>query len=43
MPHWAGGIIDWGEQRVRLPTGNEVGHLYPAFLVDLCRWLISAS
>jgi hypothetical protein len=43
MPHWAGGILDWGEQRVRLPTGNEVGHLYPAFLVDLCRWLSSAS
>ena len=43
MPHWAGGIIDWGEQRVKLPTGNEVGHLYPAFLVDLCRWLISTS
>ena len=39
MPHWAGGIIDWGEQRTRLPTGNEVGHLYPALLVDLCRWL----
>jgi len=39
MPHWAGGVLDWGEQRVTLPTGNEVGHLYPAFLVDLCRWL----
>jgi hypothetical protein len=39
MPHWAGGILDWGEQRVKLPTGNEVGHLYPAFLIDLCRWL----
>jgi Putative glutamine amidotransferase len=39
MPHWAGGIVDWGEQRVRLPTGNEVGQLYPAFLVDLGRWL----
>jgi uncharacterized membrane protein len=43
MPHWAGGIIDWGEQRVTLPTGNEVGHLYPAFLIDLCRWLINAA
>lgn len=43
MPHWAGGILDWGEQRVRLPTGNEVGHLYPAFLVDLCRWLIGTT
>jgi hypothetical protein len=39
MPHWAGGIIDWGERRLTLPTGNEVGHLYPAFLVDLVRWL----
>ena len=43
MPHWAGGILDWGEQRVMLPTGNEVGHLYPAFLVDLCRWLIGLT
>jgi hypothetical protein len=43
MPHWAGGIVDWGEQRVTLPTGNEVGHLYPAFLVDICRWLIGVS
>jgi hypothetical protein len=42
MPHWAGGIVDWGAKRVKLPTGNEVGHLYIAFLVDLCRWLISA-
>jgi hypothetical protein len=39
MPHWAGGILDWGQQRMQLPTGNEVGHLYPAFLIDLCRWL----
>lgn len=42
MPHWAGGILDWGAQRVTLPTGNEVGHLYPAFLVDLGRWLANA-
>ena len=42
-PHWAGGILDWGANRVKLPTGNEVGHLYHAFLVDLCRWLIGAS
>jgi uncharacterized membrane protein len=39
-PHWAGGILDWGDTRVRLPTGNEVGPLYQAFLIDLCRWLI---
>ena len=42
MPHWAGGIVDWGDERVRLPTGNEVGNLYPAFLLDLCRWLARA-
>jgi hypothetical protein len=24
---------------MRLSSGNEVGHLYVAFLVDLCRWL----
>lgn len=39
MPHWAGGILDWGSRRMRLSSGNEVGHLYVAFLVDLCRWL----
>jgi uncharacterized membrane protein len=39
MPHWAGGILDWGVQRLTLTTGNEVGQLYVAFLVDLCRWL----
>jgi hypothetical protein len=39
MPHWAGGLVDWGEQRRKLPSGHEVGHLYVAFLVDLCRWL----
>ncbi len=39
MPHWAGGILDWGTERNKLPTGNEVSNLYPAFLLDLCRWL----
>jgi hypothetical protein len=42
MPHWAGGILDWGAQRLSLSTGNEVGHLYVAFIVDLCRWLSTA-
>jgi hypothetical protein len=39
MPHWAGGVLDWGEQRVLLPTRNEVGSLYQSLLVDLSRWL----
>ena len=38
-PHWAGGIVDWGEQRLILPNGAEIGHLYRAFLLDLCGWL----
>ncbi len=38
-PHWAGGIVDWGETRVKLPTGAEVSDLYPAFLGGLCEWL----
>lgn len=38
-PHWAGGMIDWGARRVKLPTGAEIGHLYGAFLLDLCNWL----
>ncbi len=38
-PHWAGGIIDWGARRVKLPTGAEIGHLYGAFLLYLCQWL----
>lgn len=38
-PHWAGGLMDWGARRVKLPTGSEIGHLYGAFLLDLCNWL----
>ena len=38
-PHWAGGLMDWGTRRVKLPTGSEIGHLYGAFLLDLCNWL----
>jgi len=43
MPHWAGGILDWGTRRLTLSTGNEVGHLYVAFLVDVCRWLANSA
>jgi hypothetical protein len=39
-PHWAGGIVDWGDRRVTLPSGSECGHLYRAFLLDLCHWLV---
>jgi uncharacterized membrane protein len=42
-PHWAGGIVDWGAERLSLPNGAEVGHLYRDFLLDLCTWLRGAS
>jgi uncharacterized membrane protein len=38
-PHWAGGIVDWGAERLVLSNGAETGHLYKAFLLDLCAWL----
>jgi hypothetical protein len=42
-PHWAGGIIDWGAERLTLPNGAEIGHLYRDFLLDLCTWLRGAA
>jgi uncharacterized membrane protein len=31
-PHWSGGLVDWGRDRVTLSTGREVGSDYPSFL-----------
>jgi uncharacterized membrane protein len=31
-PHWSGTLGDWGESRLTLSTGNEVGSDYPEFL-----------
>jgi uncharacterized membrane protein len=42
-PHWAGGIVDWGSERLKLSNGAEIGHLYKAFLLDLCAWLAPSS
>jgi uncharacterized membrane protein len=42
-PHWAGGIIDWGAERVTLSNGLEIGHLYRDFLLDLWSWLRGGS
>ena len=43
VPHWCGGLVDWGTRRVRLPvTGNiciEVGDRYVRFVSGLLRWL----
>jgi len=39
VPHWCGGIVDWGSERVTLPTGAEVGMGYCTFLTNMLRWL----
>lgn len=38
VPHWCGGVVDWGAERVALPSGSEVGAGYCAFLTNLLRW-----
>jgi uncharacterized membrane protein len=39
VPHWCGGIVDWGAERVPLPGGAEVGAGYCAFLTNIVRWV----
>lgn len=38
VPHWCGGIVDWGSRRVALSTGNEVSDGYVRFVTSLIRW-----
>lgn len=42
-PHWCGGLVDWGSQRLTLPvTGTiriEVGDRYVRLIANLLRWL----
>lgn len=38
VPHWCGGIVDWGAERVTLPGGAEVGADYCRFLLNMLRW-----
>ena len=40
-PHWVGGLVDWGDDRVVQPVGGatiEVGNCYAQFLHNLLRW-----
>ena len=39
VPHWCGGTVDWGAERVSLPGGAEVGADYCTFLVNMLRWV----
>lgn len=41
VPHWCGGIVDWGAERVTLPGGAEVGQGYCTFLLNMLQWASS--
>jgi len=45
-PHWVGGWVDWGQQRInaQAPGGAEVevGHLYAKFITQLVNFLLKA-
>ena len=42
-PHWVGGFVDWGQQRITQPLPNggsvEIGEHYAKFFVQLLHWL----
>lgn len=42
-PHWCGGMVDWGDRRLRIPVQGrmqiEVGNQYVRFVSSLIRWL----
>ena len=42
-PHWAGGFVDWGDERVTLKASGadevEVGNWYIRFFSNLVRWV----
>ncbi|MBI3012310.1 MAG: hypothetical protein HYY63_01665 [Elusimicrobia bacterium] len=42
-PHWCGGLVDWGSQRMKISLNKtiqiEVGDLYVKFLSSMIHWL----
>lgn len=43
-PHWVGGLVDWGDQRIVQPVGNacvEIGNGYARLLTNLLRWIMA--
>ena len=42
-PHWVGGFVDWGQQRITQPLPNggfvEIGSDYATFFAQLLRWV----
>lgn len=43
-PHWAGGLVDWGDQRVTVKLGRhnvvELGDQYLKFFSQLLKWIV---
>ena len=42
-PHWVGGFVDWGDERVRISHNGrevEVGDRYIQFISSLIGWLL---
>ncbi len=46
-PHWAGGLVDWGERRIKLKAPGaelvEVGNWYVNFFSNMIRWTCQES
>ncbi len=46
-PHWVGGLVDWGEGRVKAQAPGagaiEVGNFYAAFFTQLLAWLAASD
>ena len=46
-PHWCGGLVDWGNKRLRIKIHSdiriEVGNLYVQFLSQLVNWLCGGN
>ena len=41
-PHWAGGLVDWGDERIRVTSEDfeiEVGSEYVEFFGNLLYWV----
>jgi len=46
-PHWAGGLVDWGDERVTVNLGRdnvvEMGDQYLKFFSQLLKWLVTGQ
>jgi uncharacterized membrane protein len=38
VPHWVGGLVDWGTERRRLDSGAWVGDQYVTFVLNMIGW-----